>query len=294
MTSQGFSLIRGRVLRATRLDGCGNVVLGPDSEVTTAGFISVGLTANTQQGDAISVTNAAGDVCILDQPSPTFQNYSVEIAFCGVDPELVSLMTGQRTVLDADGTLAVGFRVNSKVNLDGQGFALEMWSGVPAAQCGESGAVSYGYFLLPFVRGGVLGDFTVANDAINFTMTGAATQDGNNWGAGPYDVVRDSADQPGPLNEPMDPDDHLDMEVTTVPPPAASVGGSAVGVAATGATAGIPATLTPSNSYAPANFASITGLTASPTTTWTAGQYVLLRDGSKAHWTGTAWASGPA
>ena len=34
------------------------------------------------------------------------------------------------------------------------------------------------------------------------------------------------------------------------------------------------------------------GLTASPTTAWTTGQYVLLRDGSMAHWAGTAWVAG--
>src|SRR5690348_1604252 len=111
MGGQCFSLVRGRAIRVTKLDGCGRVTPGPNSVIASEGFISVGLTANTEAGTAISVTNAAGNVCILDEPQPKFTGYTVEVAFCGVDPELVSMMTGNPTVLDANGDLAVGFRV---------------------------------------------------------------------------------------------------------------------------------------------------------------------------------------
>lgn len=295
MTGQRFSLVRGRALRATRLDGCGQVVLGPDSVVATDGFISVGLTANNEEGETISVTNAAGNVCILDEPQPRFLNYSVTVAFCGVDPELFSLMTGQPVVLNAAGTEAVGLRVNSKINLGDKGFALEMWSNVPVAACDASGGASFGYFLLPFLKGGVLGDFTVENGAINFTMTGATTKEGSEWGVGPFDVVRDESGGSGPLNEPITEGDHLHMEVTTVAPPTLSTtGAQALGVPATAGVAGTPGHTNPVNSYAPASFATIGALTASPTTAWTAGQYLVLRDGSTAHWSGTAWVAGPA
>lgn len=293
-----FSLVRGRAMRATRLNGCGNPVLGPDSVVETEGFISVGLTANQQEGEAISVTNAAGNVCIQDTPPPKFVNYSVEVAFCGVDPELVSMLTGQPIVLDADG-VPVGFRQNSKVNVDLTGFALELWSGVPQAACDESGDPSFGYILLPFIKGGVLGDFSVENAAVNFTLSGATTRDGSGWGVGPYDVVRDGAGLPAPLAEVIDDGDHLHLELTTVAPPSDLTGGAtALGVPATGATAGSPATLTPANSYAPKNLAELiagaggdhgVAVVASPLTAWTGVQYVVLRDGSNAKWSSTAW-----
>lgn len=291
MTS--FSLVRGRAMRVTRLDGCGRVALGPDSQVSTDGFISVGLTANTEEGETISVTNAAGRICILDEPAPKFTGYTIEVAFCGVDPELFTLMTGQPVVMNADGTDAVGFRVNSKVNVDESGFALELWSNVPVAACDASGGASYGYFLIPFVQGGTLGDVTIENGAINFTLSGASSKDGSEWGVGPYDVVRDEDGVAGPLNEVIDSGDHLHMELTTVAPPEPSEGADAVGVAATGGTAGIPGSLTPANSYA-TNLADLSDVTASPNTAWTTGQYVDLADGTKAHWTGSAWAAGAA
>lgn len=293
-----FALVRGRAMRATRLNGCGNPVLGPDSVVETEGFISIALTANQQEGEEISVTNAAGNVCIQDSPPPKFVNYSVEIALCGVDPELVSMLTGQPIVLDAEG-VPVGFRQNSKVNVDLTGFSIELWSGVPQAACDTSGEASYGYVLLPFLKGGVLGDFTVENAAVNFTISGATTRDGSGWGVGPFDVVRDGDGLPAPLLSVITEGDHLHLELTTVPPPSDLEGGAiALGVPATLATAGSPATLTPTNSYAPKTLAELiagaggdhgVAVVASPTTAWTAGQYLVLRDGSNAKWSSTAW-----
>ncbi len=66
-------------------------------------------------------------------------------------------------------------------------------------------------------------------------------------------------------------------------------------VAATGAT-GVtsPGTFTPAGAMAPANLAGMTGITASPNTAWTTGQYVTLGDGTTAHWNGTTWVAGVA
>jgi hypothetical protein len=66
------------------------------------------------------------------------------------------------------------------------------------------------------------------------------------------------------------------------------------GPATTGATAGIPGTFTPAGADSPDKLAELTGVTATPATAWTTGQYVLLGDGSKAHWSGTAWVIGAA
>lgn len=62
----------------------------------------------------------------------------------------------------------------------------------------------------------------------------------------------------------------------------------------TGATAGSPGTFTPSGATPPATLAAMSGITANPTTAWTAGQYVVLGNSTLAHWSGTAWAAGAA
>lgn len=63
-------------------------------------------------------------------------------------------------------------------------------------------------------------------------------------------------------------------------------------ITATGAIAGIPGHYTPTGAANPANLAAMSGITASPTTAWTTGQYVNVADGTKANWTGSAWATG--
>lgn len=297
-----LKLVRGRAMRATRLDGCGEPVLGPDSVIASEGFISIALTSNSEAGEAITVTNAAGKPFISDTPTPKFINYSVVINFAGVNPALVTLLTGQPVVLDAEGEI-VGFRQNSKVDVDLIGFCLEFWTGVAVAQCEDTGDAQYGYGLLPFIKGGVLGDFTVENAAISFSVTGAATRDGSGWGVGPFDVVLDDNGVESPLLEAITDGDHLHMQLTSVAPPDVTDDGfQALGVPATGAVASTGAT-TPSNSYAPLNLTELQAgaagdhgedVVASPTTAWTTGQNFRLRDGSTAHWTSSAWAAGPA
>src|SRR5215510_7671596 len=253
MPSTCFTLVRGRAMRVTRLNACGDPIYGPSSTVASEGFISVALTANTDEGETISQANANGKICILDEPVPRFTGYSVEVQFCNVDPELYALMTGQPPVMN-DATIpeAVGFQVNSGVNLDDSGFALELWSGVPGAACGESGDPAYGYFLIPFLKGGVFGDFTIENAAITFTMTGANSKDGNSWGVGPYDVLRESGGAPGPLLEPLPSDNHLHMQLVTYPPPATDECGAVpLGTEQDTATAGTPGAPDP-GSYFPA------------------------------------------
>jgi hypothetical protein len=65
-------------------------------------------------------------------------------------------------------------------------------------------------------------------------------------------------------------------------------------VAATGATAGAPGYFTPSGASSPANLAALTGVTASPATVWSTGQYVITADLLAAHWSGSAWVAGKA
>jgi hypothetical protein len=293
MTS--FSLVRGRKMRATKVSACGDPVLGAKSVVTSSGFVSITYTPNVETGETITVTNANGDRCVNDVPDAKFTHFGVAASFCGVNPELLNLMTGQKIVFDGDGN-PVGFRQSSRV-ANVAAFALETWTGVAGQDCGVSGNEKFGYSVAPFIKGGTIGDITFQNGAVDFTLANATTRDGTGWGVGPYDVVLDDTGAESPLLETLDQFDHLHLQITEVPPPDEDDdSATALGVPATTLTAGTPGTLTPSNSYPPADLAALqaSAVTKSPTTAWVSGTYVTLGDGSKAHWTGTAWAAGAA
>jgi hypothetical protein len=205
--TKGLSLVRGRRLRVTTLDNCGRVIYGDDSHAVSKGFVTVNFTANTTETDEINVTNANGEPCVYEASQQTLAGYTLEIAFCRVDPELASIVTGQPVVIGPDGSTIIGFDIDTKIEISEVNFAFELWMGVKKGDtaCAAGTGEKLGYLLLPFLSGGILSDFTVENNAITFTLTGARTQDGNAWGVGPYgDIMYDAAGTViGPMNSPI-------------------------------------------------------------------------------------------
>ncbi len=221
MGGTSFPLVRGRTMRATKLNGCGVPLAGDGSAISvTDGYVSVALTANINEPEELVVTNANGQTCVRDPGCAEFKGYNVDVVFCNVDPCLYSLMTGQDTINDAEGN-PIGFRMNSKKKACDNAFSLEVWAGSPGAegcqgQTTESG--SFGYLVLPFLRAGVVGDFTIENAAVSFTISGAVTLDGNSWGMGPYNTM-EVGGVPAKLPEALDTNDHLAVLFTTMAPP---------------------------------------------------------------------------
>lgn len=288
-------LVRGVVGRFWRIDRCGAVVPGSRNMIVTEGLISVVMTPNNDAGTTITVPNAAGKNLINAIPTPKFQSQTDAIALLGVDPELVRMLSNQETWEGVEAGEVTGFTIGDDIDPDEYGFGMELWSGTHGSVC-DSGLPRFGYFLQPWVKGGVVDAITWANDAINFTITGATTQAPNQWGVGPADVTRDELGDPAPLRVALGERKHFLFDQVTLAPPEPVCGGQPVGTLATGITAGTPATLAPANSYPPYDLAALVAadLPATPSTAWTAGQYVELEDGTAAHWSGTAWVAGPA
>lgn len=223
MATKTFPLVRGRKMRVTRLDACGRPVYGPGSQVVSDGFISVALTANVADGEAISIVNAAGKTTVDDRPEAELQGYASEITLTAVNPDIVTMISGQSPVLNPAGDV-VGFRMNKDVDASMFGFALEVWAGVPGDAC-EPGAVAEpsGYILLPFNKGGILGDFTIENAAVNAVVTGANSKSGSGWGVGPYKVAGTTG-TPTFLATPILSGDHLHVQYTEIASPAVTDG----------------------------------------------------------------------
>ena len=224
MGSNSTAYLRGRRIRVTKLDGCFRPVYGEDSQAVSKEFTEVTYTANTIDSDEINQQNASGEVCIFEPSQPSLTGYTVDITFCKVDPEMFALITGQEVYLDGDGN-SIGFSVGTDIDIADSRFGFELWMGTKGTDvCADPTAQgSFGYLLLPALQGGIVGDISVTNGAINFTITGATTRDGNQWGSGPYDVMM-VAGVPAPLLTPLSPQKHLLLINTSVAPPEPFVG----------------------------------------------------------------------
>lgn len=224
MATTCWSSIRGRTMRATKVDECGAPIESACSQVVTDGFISVEYSPEVEEGEEVTVRKANGALCCSDQGCPELKWINVELTLCQVDPDLFSFFTGYPLVLDFAGN-SVGNRVRSAVQCD-QGVALEVWTDICGQVCTTTGAKQYGYFLLPWVINGIVGDFTIENDALSLVIS-ARTQVGGQWGTGPYNVDPTAVGNPppaGPLLTAIGATDHLDMHLTTVAPPTAVCG----------------------------------------------------------------------
>ena len=223
MATKCFTVVRGKRLRITRLDECGNPPPDetPDSLVVTKGFITVELSAVVADGTEIEQMNANGDLCVSDRSRDQFRRWDLSLEFCEVDPAILGMITNVTVEEDYDGNV-VGFRQPEGGTVDS--FALELWTGVPGEDCAPGEDALYGYMLLPFVIGNTLGDITVENGNTTFTAT-AHTRGGGNWDVGPYDVVpTDAENTPGRLDQPIGAGEHLVLRTTPIEPPPAVCG----------------------------------------------------------------------
>lgn len=225
-TTHAFIPVLGKRIRVTELSDAGSVV--PEAKyIATEGFITANLTSEVESGTEILVKNASGALCVNEKRPDSFKRFNVEIEFCGVNPALLTMMTNAEPYTDSAGDLA-GFTVPEGEIL--KQFSFELWSGLSGHIGGGTSAAS-GYFLLPFVAAGVLGDITInGENAITFSMTGAYTKGGNDWGVGPYNVVMKGSGPdntapfaPAKLPTAIDEFDHLLLIDTAVPPPVASI-----------------------------------------------------------------------
>lgn len=226
MPTQCFSPVRGRVMRVTRLNSCGAVVTGACSQVVSAGFVSVGLSPQLDDGEAIQLRRADGTLCVNEPAQSAFTSLQATIQYCQVDPDLMSLTTGNPSYLDADGD-TIGFGIGEVDPTTA--FALEVWTGIPGQECVD-GVVQYGYLGVWWLTNPRLGDVTIENGAATFSVI-ANSKAGSPWGTGPYDVQDSAAGAtvtPGPLLATVPATEHARLILTTIEPPEPTCGCAAV------------------------------------------------------------------
>lgn len=227
MTAVCQAPIQGTTMRVQTVNSCGTPNVGSCVSAVSTGFVSVEMQDQVESGTEIVVLNAAGNMCVNEKSKKQLKWIDVTITFCNVDPELFNLVTGSTLVLDnAAIPAAVGFQTRTG-NYAAGAFGLEVWTNMAQAQCATVGTFSlvpYGYFLLPNIVEGTVGDLKIENGAVSFTVTGR-TKQGTNWGTGPKNVLANmSTGAAEKLLIALPSDVHRHLQWTYLAPPAASCG----------------------------------------------------------------------
>lgn len=219
MPSICYPVLRVPAVRLTKLDSCGQVVDSTCSYGVSEGIITIEQTAEYEDRQDYFTLNADAQPCITDTSPPILKWINVTLTFCQVDPELYNIATAEPLVLnDATPTpQAVGFRTRQG-SVNNSNFAFEAWTRIGGSNNCADGELQYGYFLLPWVVEGTVGDLTLENGAANFTISGR-TNPNSLWGTGPYDVIKLAAGTPSPLLTAITSADHRHIQLTTLPPP---------------------------------------------------------------------------
>lgn len=216
MSTHCFIPVLGKRLRVTTLDDCGNYPAPgtADSWIATDGFITVNLTSEVEDGAEIITKKADGSLCVNEKLAASFKRFMVEVEFCGVNPSLLGFVSNATPYEDAAGDVA-GFTVAE--GIINKQFALELWTGLSGEGCAPGEESAGGYLLLPYVHAGVLGDIAIDGEkAVTFSMKSAYTKGGNNWGAGPYNVVANIGGSAYVLPTALDALDHLLLMDTSI------------------------------------------------------------------------------
>ena len=304
----GAASVRGVALRVTRLDANGRPTTGSGCDVyLSGGFISFTFTPNYSEGEEIEIKNAAGEVCVYFKMPDTLKDVGVGLELCDPDPVLTQMLVGGEVLTgvapsacapeaEAGSSVAVGYAAEKQgIESNPYGVAIEVWA--QAIVNGKAaGGCPYWHYLIPYAKFRLDGDRVVENG--NLATVFAGTGGGNSgFGEGPIMDFTGVSPTPPPgafsWGFPALTDRPYLYARETLAPVGLRGCFVNVGIPATGVTPGIPGTFQPANASTPADLAALQALgPLGQTTAWTVGQYVLLGDGTQAHWDGDSWEAG--
>ncbi len=187
MATKKLRSVKGRRMRLTALDECGN----PDTasqcgSIVTSGFISVTWSDEIETGEEFTQKNAWGDFCIAEKDADRVKWTNITIAMCEIDPEILVMIGGAVPNENATGDLIGAFFTRDPNPL---AFAIEVWTkkaGTDACAPG-GGSPEWGYFAGFNVRNGMLdGDLTLENAPLALSLKGELYGASDAWGVGPY------------------------------------------------------------------------------------------------------------
>lgn len=293
----GASSILGTWMRVTALDVAGNIDASKPV-LNSKGFITATFSPQFEEGDEITEKAADGSVCVSFKVDDSFTRVDFSLSLCDVDPEVTALLAGGNVILSDDGEV-IGYTSPQAGDKVGNPVAIEIWSQAIVAGKPASDR-PYWHWVFPYVKVRYEGDREIGNSRLANEFTGQGVGNSALVGSGlnpvnpgddyvtyrealinPFSYVRTTGQ---PDSQPL-----FSASWPNVP------GNVTPYVAATSATPGSPGSFGPPNATTPYDLGDLQALgSLGETTAWNPGEYVVLGDGTWAHWDGSGWAAGEA
>lgn len=293
----GASSILGTWMRVTALDVAGNI--DPNKPVlNTKGFITATFSPQFEEGDEITEKAADGSVCVSFKVDDSFTRVDFSLSLCDVDPEVTALLAGGNVILD-DSNQVIGYSSPEAGSKVGNPVAIEIWS--QAIVAGKPASDNpFWHWVFPYVKVRYEGDREIGNSRLANEFTGQGVGNSALVGTGlnPANPNDDFVTYREALINPFS-----YVRTTGQPDSQPLFSGSWPNVpgnitpyeAPTGATPGTPGSFTPGTATVPYDLGDLQALgSLGQGATWSAGQYVVLGDGTNAYWNGSSWAAGEA
>jgi hypothetical protein len=169
-------------MRITRLTECGVPVTGAGGLVVTDGFVQVEVSHDYEDGTEYEVRNAAGGYCVNERGPDQYKRSSLTIQFCSIDPDVVNLITGATVITTGAPATGTGFWVTEGTVT--QHFSLEVWQNVSGNAC-SSAIPASAYWAWPNLYAGRFNDFTIEDNALEWSLMATTQRAHASWGAGP-------------------------------------------------------------------------------------------------------------
>jgi hypothetical protein len=284
-------------MRVTPLDVSGNIDASKPV-LNSKGFITATFSPQFEEGDEITEKAADGSVCVSFKVDDSFTRVDFSLPLCDVDPEVTALLAGGNVILDGDGAV-VGYTSPVAGAKVGNPVAIEVWSQAIVAGKPASDR-PYWHWVFPYVKVRYEGDREIGNSRLANEFTGQGVGNSALVGSGlnpinagddfvtyrealinPFSYVRTTGQ---PDSQPLFSASWPDVAGNITPY-----------VAPTSATPGTPGSFGPADATTPYDLGDLQDLgSLGETTTWDPGEYVVLGDGTYAHWNGSDWAAGEA
>jgi len=211
-TSTCATPIKGTHLRIIALDSCGVPVTGtPGLVAVTAGFVSVEMEPDYEDGEEFFERTASGAACVNQKDDPTLKRMGLTVQMCEVNVSAIAYIISARELVTGTPTTGTGFAV-AEGNPTNR-FSMEVWQEVAGSgACDASGNQRYIYHAWPNVGATQIGSYTIENGRSTFEFTSETRAAAATWDTL---VGADFL----PAGESVDTDEHWVWNVTTTAPP---------------------------------------------------------------------------